>query len=116
MVSGEELLGLLRELESDRVERTVSFREEKLGEAVCAFSNDLPNHKKQGYILLGVKDNGDIAGMTIGNDVLQKLGDVRSNGNVLPQPHLEVSPVFHFPEGDVAVLEVHPSEFPLCKV
>lgn len=112
MVSREELLGLLREWESDRVERTVSFREEKLGEAVCAFSNDLPNHKKQGYILLGVKDNGDIAGMTIGDDVLLKLGDVRSNGNVLPQPHLEVSPVFHFPEGDVAVLEVYPSEFP----
>ena len=112
MVSREELLGLLKDMESDRVERTTSFREEKLGQAVCAFSNDLPNHKKPGYVLLGVEDSGNIAGKKVGDEELQKLGDVRSNGNVLPQPHFEVSPVFHFPEGDVVVLEVHPSEFP----
>ena len=83
-----------------------------MGEAVCAFSNDLPNHKKPGYLSLGVKDNGELAGMDIGDKELQQLGDVRSNGNVLPQPYLVISEPFHFPEGDVVVMEVHPSDFP----
>lgn len=112
MISREELLELIKDLESDRVERTTSFREEKLGQAVCAFSNDLPNHKKPGYILLGVEDNGNIAGITIGDEALQKLGDVRANGNVLPQPYLIISPIFSFQDGDVVVMEVHPSDFP----
>lgn len=100
------------ELESDRIERTVSFREDKLGPAICAFSNDLPNHKKPGYLLMGVKDDGTIDGMSLGDTELQKIGDVRSNGNILPQPHVVVSPVFHLPEGDVVVIEVHPADFP----
>ena len=52
-------------MESDRIERTTSFHEKKLGEAVCTFSNDYPNHKKPGYLLLGVKDNGRIADQRI---------------------------------------------------
>ncbi|MEM9681242.1 MAG: hypothetical protein AAF901_13040, partial [Bacteroidota bacterium] len=34
------------------------FREDKLGPAICAFSNDLPDNKKEGYLLLGVRDDG----------------------------------------------------------
>ena len=112
MVNKEELLKLMQDMESDRIERTTSFREEKLGEAVCAFSNDYPNHKKPGYLLLGVKDNGRIAGQRIEDKELQQLGNVRSNGNVLPQPSMIVSQVFHFEEGDVVVVEVHPSLVP----
>jgi ATP-dependent DNA helicase RecG len=112
MVNKEELLKLMQDMESDRIERTTSFREDKLGEAVCAFSNDYPNHKKPGYLLLGVKDNGRIAGKRIEDKELQQLGNVRSNGNVLPQPSMIVSPVFHFAEGDVVVVEVHPSLVP----
>ena len=104
MVTEQELRKLMGELESDRIERTISFREDKLGPAICAFSNDLPNHKEPGYVLLGVNDEGEIAGITIGDEDLQKLGNIRSNGNVLPQPHMVVSPVFHFPEGDIVAL------------
>jgi len=50
MLSKEEVFGLLKDLESDRIERTVSIKEDKIGEAVCSFSNDYPNHKKPGYI------------------------------------------------------------------
>lgn len=50
--------------------------------------------------------------MDIGDKELQQLGDVRSNGNVLPQPYLVISEPFYFPEGDVVVMEVHPSDFP----
>lgn len=108
----DKVLDLMADLESDRVERTISFVEKKLGPAVCAFSNDFPNHKKPGYLLLGVHDNGIIAGLTIGDDNLQKIGNVKSNGNVLPQPSIVVSPVFTLEGGDVVVVEVKPSNFP----
>ncbi len=99
-------------MESDRIERTISFREDKLGPVVCAFANDLPGSGKAGYLLLGVKDDGRLAGLNIGDAELQKIGDVRQNGNVLPPPQLMVSPVFHFDEGDVVVVKVDPADFP----
>lgn len=100
------------DLESDRIERSISFREDKLGPAVCALSNDFPNHKKPGYILLGVEDGGKINGMSIGDEELQKIGNIKANGNVLPQPSLVVSPVFKIDGGDVVVIEVNPSLYP----
>jgi len=109
----EQLMDMMPDLESDRIERTTSFREEKLGPAVCAFSNDFANHQRSGFILLGVDDKiGKPAGIKIGDDDLQKIGNVKSNGNVLPQPSIKVSKVFNLPEGDVVVVEVQPSHFP----
>jgi len=112
MLSLEKIKTLMKDLESDIVERTISFREDKLGPAVCALSNDFPNHKKSGYILLGINDDGSIAGMKWGDKELQKIGGVKTNGNVLPQPSILVSPVFRFPEGEVVVIEVKPSLYP----
>ncbi len=108
----EKVNELIADLESDRIERSTSFSEKKLGPAVCAFSNDFPNHKKPGYLLLGVDDNGTLAGLLIGDEDLQKIGNVKSNGNVLPQPSLVVSPVFSIEGGDVVVVEVKPSNYP----
>ncbi len=112
MLSIEVIKALMKDLESDRVERTTSFREDKLGPAVCAFSNDFPNHKMPGYILLGVNDDGSVNGMTIGDEELKKIGNIKSNGNVLPQPSLVVSPVYKMDSGDVVVVEVQPSSYP----
>ncbi len=108
----KEIRLLISDVESDCIERTVSLREDKLGPAVCALSNDFPNHKKSGYILLGVKDDGSIAGIRFTDDDLQKIGGVKTNGNVLPQPSLVVSPIFKLFEGDVVVVEVKPSTYP----
>ena len=112
MITEDKVRELLTNMESDRIVRTVSVREDKLGPAVCAFANDFPNHKQPGYILLGVKDDGSLAGMTWTDPELQKIGGVKTNGNVLPQPSLLVSPVFRFPEGEVVVVEVKPSLYP----
>ena len=108
----EQVKKLMTDLESDRIERTSSFREDKLGPAVCALSNDFPNHRQSGYILLGVDDNGRVKGIKITDDDLQKIGNVKSNGNVLPQPSLVVSPVYSIDGGDVVVIEVRPSLYP----
>lgn len=109
----EELVKILmKDIESDRIERTISFREDKLGPVVCALSNDFPNHRQSGYVLLGVNDDGSVKGISIGDEELQKIGNVKSNGNVLPQPSLLVSPVFHIDGGDIVVVEVPPSLYP----
>lgn len=108
----DEVKKLLTDLESDKIERTISFREDKLGPAVCALCNDYPNHKQSGYILIGINDDGSINSMKIGDDELQKIGNIKSNGNVLPQPSLIVSNVFHFEEGDIVVVEVKVSSYP----
>jgi ATP-dependent DNA helicase RecG len=112
MINEEKAKELIADMESDWIERTISIRDDKLGPAICAYSNDFPNHKHSGYILLGVKDDGSLANMTWSDEELQKIGNIKSNGKILPQPSIVVSPVFKFPEGEVVVLEVKPSTYP----
>ena len=65
MISKEELRALLSDLESDRAERTLSTTNtDKFGQAICAFANDMPNHKMPGYLFLGVDDDGTIKDRT----------------------------------------------------
>lgn len=112
MLTEELLMGLLSDMESDRVERTVSVTNtDKFCQAVCAFANDLPNHRQPGYLLIGVKDNGTLAGLNVTDELLKNLGGIRSDGNVLPQPLISVAK-FSLNGGDVAVVEVYPSDLP----
>lgn len=102
----------MADMESDRIERTISVKEDKLGPAVCALANDFPNNKQPGFILLGIDDNGNLAGKKWTDTELQAIGGVKTNGNVLPQPSLTVTAVFKLPDGDVVVIEVKPSLYP----
>lgn len=112
MLTEAQLIALLSDLESDRVERTTSVSEtDKFCQAICAFANDLPNHRQPGYLLIGVKDNGSPSGLNVTDQLLQNLGAIRSDGNVLPQPVMSVAK-FKLQEGDVAVVEVQPSDMP----
>lgn len=112
MLTREELRELLADLESDNVERTESTTNtDKFGQAICAFANDLPHHRQPGYLLIGVRDNGTLSGLTVTDELLKNLGGIRSDGNILPQPVLNVAR-FSFPNGDVAVVEVLPSDLP----
>ena len=46
-MSIDEIRALLNDIESDRVERTVSTTNtDKFGQAICAFANDLPDYKQ----------------------------------------------------------------------
>jgi ATP-dependent DNA helicase RecG len=112
MITQEQLLKMLTEIESDQIERTESVNNtEKFCQAICAFANDLPNHHEPGYLLIGVKDNGVLSGLTVTDNLLKNLGGIRSDGNILPQPHIIIDK-FSFSEGDVAVIEVYPSDLP----
>lgn len=66
MIAKEDILELLRSTESYRVERTVSTGNmDKFCEAICAFANDMPGSRKNGYLIIGAKDDGSIAGMKV---------------------------------------------------
>ncbi|WP_437657144.1 AlbA family DNA-binding domain-containing protein [Sorangium sp. So ce1182] len=50
---------MLKDIESDQVERTRAAKDEdKIGQAICAFANDLPGHRKPGYLFIGANDDG----------------------------------------------------------
>lgn len=112
MLSSEQVSQLLADLESDRVERTVSLNNtDKFSRAVCAFANDMANSRKPGFLIVGAEDDGRIAGINVTDQLLQNLAAIRSDGHVLPLPALLVYKVA-LPSGDVAVVEVEPSDLP----
>jgi ATP-dependent DNA helicase RecG len=112
MLNEDQLKALLADLESDTSECTESTTNtDKFGQAICAFANDLPNHRQPGYLLIGVKDDGALEGIKVTDDLLKNLAGIRSDGNILPQPMTSVAK-FSLPGGDVAVVEVHPSDLP----
>lgn len=116
MLSDEELTRLIKSGESDRVEFTVAARDmDKLRQAVCAFANDLPNHNQPGVLFVGLDDNGDCVGLPVDDDLLQKLGGLRGDGNILPFPSMTVAKK-ELLNCLVAVIQVEPSDNPPVKV
>ncbi len=112
MITKEELKELLHSTETYRVERTTSLNDmDKFQEAICAFSNDLPNSRKNGYLILGAYDNGTLSGLKVNDDLLKKIAAIRSDGNILPVPVMSVDR-FVFPDGELLVAEVTPSMMP----
>ncbi|RYD38071.1 MAG: transcriptional regulator [Verrucomicrobiaceae bacterium] len=112
MITETELLKLMGDLESDRVERTVSTTNtDKFAQAICAFANDFPAHRQPGYLLIGVRDNGELSGLKVTDDLLLSLGALRSDGNIQPMPALAISR-FALADGEVAVVEVLPAHLP----
>ena len=113
MLTPEEVKTLLSDMESDRVERTISTTDtNKFGQAICAFANDLPNHNLSGYLIIGADDKtGKVSGqVNITDQLLQNLGGIKTDGKLQPQVSMTVEKVA-LPEGDVAVVTVQPCEF-----
>ena len=86
-----QLETLLKDIESDRVERKASTSDRgKLRQAICAFANDLPNHQQPGVLFIGVNDDGSCANLSITDQILLTLSNMRSDGNILPFPAITV--------------------------
>jgi len=115
MLTDDELRNFLKNGEADHVERTERFADKsKIGEAICAFANDLPDRRLTGVIFIGVKDNGDCANADISEQMLQTLMGFRSDGNILPPPVITVRR--HTLDGcTMAIVEVEPSDNPPLK-
>lgn len=58
-----ELHALIANGESERTEMTRAFdKADKIGQAICAFANDFADSGEAGVLLLGVENDGRIAG------------------------------------------------------
>lgn len=110
----QQLEAMLADIESDRVERKQSFGGDaptKAREAVCAFANDLPNHRQAGVVFIGARDDGTPAGLDVTDKLLLDLSDMKTDGNILPPPSLNVSKRT-LRGADMAVVTVEPADSP----
>ena len=106
------LKAILESLETSRIEKTSSIGDiNKYCQAICAFSNDLPDSKKPGYLILGVNEDGSPSGIKATDKLLKDLAGLRTDGNILPIPAMTVE---HIPteKGDIIVVTVQPSPDP----
>ncbi len=107
-----EIAALLRDTESDRVERTETARDsDKIGKAICAFANDLPDHGKPGVLIIGARDDGSCAGTAITDELLRNLGGFRDDGDIQPIPSL-ILEKRTIDKCELAVIQVRPSQAP----
>ena len=112
--SDAELTSMMADLESDLVERKESLRGDapvKIRQAVCAFANDLPDHRRPGVVLVGARDGGRPAAATVTDELLLQLADIKADGNVVPPPTMTVEPRV-LDGARVAAVTVWPSDSP----
>jgi ATP-dependent DNA helicase RecG len=113
-LNDEELTALLDDLESDRVERKSTWSAsaaDKVREAVCAFANDLPGHAKPGVVFIGAQDDGSPGSLTVTDQLLLTMADIKSDGRIVPQPSMTVERR-RLKGADMAVLCVWPADAP----
>lgn len=108
----QELTALIAHHEADCVEFTISTKDtDKFSEAVCAFANDLPNHRRPGYLVVGLDNSGHFAGIAVTDELLPNLGGLRDDGKIQPLPSITVEKIAT-ERGEVAVVTVQPSMLP----
>ena len=106
------LINLLNDIESDRIERKASINDiDRISEAICAFANDLPNHRQPGVVFIGVNDNGTCSNIPITDRLLLTLAELHSNGNILPFPMMTVQKK-QLNGCELAIIVVEPSDDP----
>lgn len=113
MLTDDEITALFREIEADRAERKRSFQAaaDKIRQAICAYANDLPDHRLPGLVFIGQEDNGSCSGINVDDELLKTLGGLRSEGLILPFPVMSVTRR-EIDGCTVAVIEVSPSTQP----
>lgn len=115
--SDRELEMLLNDIESDTVERKESFKGDvpkKARQAVCAFANDIANRNRPGVLFIGAKDDGSPSGLHITDELLLQLADMKTDGNILPLPAMNVEKRY-LNGAEMAVITVFPSDMPPVK-
>lgn len=112
MLTREDLIHILVDMEADNIEKTVSVKDaNKFGEAICSFSNDMSAKGQPGYLIVGANDDGTVPGIDINEQIIQTLLDFRTDGRIVPPPTMTVDK-YQLDDGDVAVVTVQPSPVP----
>ncbi len=110
----EELLRIIKTGESDAVEFKASLSgsaPERIREAICAFANDLRDRGEAGLVIVGVEDDTTIGTTPITDELLRRLADMKTDGNIVPPPSLTVEKRVIQGE-EIAVVTVQPSNSP----
>ncbi len=116
MLDDAEITALIQAGESDRVEFKESARDlAPIRQAICAFANDLPDHRKPGIVVVGLRDDGSCARLEIDDKFLRKIGGLRSDGKILPFPVMSVGRR-SIAGCEVAIVQIEPSEIPPHRV
>lgn len=107
-----DLAVLLAAPERDRVERKRSPNlKAEILQTICAFANDIPNHRVPGVIFVGVEDDGRCANLTISDKTIREIANWRNEGKVQPIPTMIVES--HVIDGcPLIVIQVMPSDIP----
>jgi len=112
MLTDAELQTLYDDIESDRVERKESVADpKKIQQAICAFANDMPGHNKPGVLFVGVRDDGSCANLTIDDQILLTLSQLKMTVKLLPPPTMTVQKKT-INGCEIAVIVVEPSKSP----
>jgi ATP-dependent DNA helicase RecG len=109
-----ELERLLPDIESDLVERKETWSgetPEKGRQAVCAFANDLSDHRRPGVLFVGAQDDGTPSGLEVTDRQLQTLSEIKTDGNILPPPTILVEKRI-LQNRDLAVVTMLPGDAP----
>lgn len=112
--SDAELAAKAVDLESDLVERTQAFDGDApnaVRQAICAFANDLADHRWPGVVFIGVDDAGRPSGLEVNDSLLLDLAHCKTDGNIVPPPTMMVTR-HRLAGADVAVVRVAPSDSP----
>ena len=113
-MTDKELLKIIEGGESDCIEFKESLsaaNPSKIREAICAFANDLPGHKKPGVVFVGIKNDKTIGDLSVTDQLLQQLADMKTDGNVVPPPSMTVQKC-RLQGKEIAVIMVQPSNSP----
>ncbi len=112
MLNESTLIDLMTDLESDRVERKRSLSDrDKIRQTICAFANDLADHRQPGVIFVGLRDNGICAQLSITDELLRTLSQMKDDGQILPFPTMAVQKR-QLGGCEMAVVEVLPHYHP----
>ena len=87
---------------------------DKFCQAICAFSNGMPNSGKKGYLIIGATDDGVISGLKVDDRLYKTITGIRSDGNIQPFPIMSVEKL-SYDSGDLLVVEVTPHKYPPIK-
>lgn len=110
----QALMELLQQGESEQAEFKESFSgsaHRTIPEAICAFANDMAGTGKTGVVFVGIRDNGDIVGTQVTDELLRTLADMKYDGRITPVPSMTVQKRTLCGK-DVAVVQVQPSDSP----
>ena len=113
-LTDRELVEVMDQGESFRVEYKETLKGKaptRIREAVCAFANDLPGSGQAGVVFVGLRDNGEPSGLDIDDELLTQLGNIKTDGNIVPPPSLLVEKRT-LRGKEVAVVTVLPSDSP----